>query len=63
MGSGFALFLKLCDQFLFVLIMQELFAEPDNREFFISVGRDLISRLLLNAEKVSFIRIRPSEIL
>jgi len=62
-GGGFALFLKLCDQFLFVLIMQELFAEPDNREFFISVGRDLISRLLLNAEKVSFIRIRPSEIL
>lgn len=37
------------------IAVQELFAEPDNREFFISVGRDLISRLLLNAQKVSFI--------
>ena len=38
-----------------VLIVQELFSEPDNREFFITVGRDLISRILLNAEKVSFV--------
>ena len=35
-------------------MIQELFAQPDNREFFVSVGRDLISRLLLNAQKVSF---------
>jgi len=41
--------------FVICMIMQELFADPDNREFFISVGRDLISRLLLNAEKVSFV--------
>jgi len=33
-------------------MLQELFVDPDNREFFISVGRDLISRLLVNAEKV-----------
>ena len=32
-----------------------MFAEPTNREFFISVGRDVISKLLLNAQKVKFI--------
>lgn len=43
----------LKDVVYFYLVVQELFADPDNRNFFVSVGRDLISRLLLNAQKVN----------
>jgi len=38
-------------------MLQELFAEPANREFFVSVGRDVISKLLLNAQKVSYVNV------
>ena len=38
--------------FLILLNFQELFAEPENCDFFISFGRNLISSLLLNAQRV-----------
>jgi hypothetical protein len=39
------------------LCSQELFADSANGDFFVTVGRELFSTLLINAQRVSFFEV------